>query len=104
MKKCSYLPNKLRNFNKIFRKNLCYDNIKSHKKPGLYPLFRKYNFGKTTRGGRQIDPQAFLGLICVLLIVEIFSRKSSPWLVLVDEAIWWLFDGAFFKESSNFDN
>ena len=29
---------------------MTYDNIKSHKKPGLHPLTRTYNFGKTTAG------------------------------------------------------
>ena len=37
-----------------------YDNIKSHKKPELYPLSRKYSFEKITMD--QIDPSAFLGL------------------------------------------
>ena len=31
-KKSSNLPSNLRNFNEIFRKNVSYDNIKSHKK------------------------------------------------------------------------
>ena len=49
-----------------------YDNIKSHKKTGFHPPFRRYIFRKTTgeRGGQihrggQIDrppPPAFLGL------------------------------------------
>ena len=39
----------MRNVNTIFRKNVSYDNIKSHKKSGLYPFSSKY------RGG-QIDP------------------------------------------------
>ena len=38
----------LRNFNEIFRKDVAYDNIKSHKKPGLYPLSTRDTFGKTT--------------------------------------------------------
>ena len=33
---------------------MTYDNIKSHKKPELHPLFRRYIFRKTTAG--QIDP------------------------------------------------
>ena len=33
-RKSSNLPNDLRNFNEIFRKNMTYDNIKSHKKLG----------------------------------------------------------------------
>ena len=31
----------LRNFNEIFRKDVTYDNIKRHKKPGFRPLFRR---------------------------------------------------------------
>ena len=31
--------NDLRNFNEIFRKDVTYDNIKSHKKPVFHPLF-----------------------------------------------------------------
>ena len=27
-----------------------YDNIKSHRKPGFHPLFRRYIFRKTTEG------------------------------------------------------
>ena len=41
------LLNNLMNFNEIFRKNMIYENIKSHQKAGLDPLFRKYIFGKT---------------------------------------------------------
>ena len=39
---------------------MTYDNIKSHKKPGLHPLSRRYIFGKTTGGlkGAQIDLSA----------------------------------------------
>ena len=56
----SCVLNKLRNFNEIFRKDVTYDNmkfsgkmwlndnIKSHKKPGDHPLFRRYIFRKTT--------------------------------------------------------
>ena len=46
----------MRNFNEIFRKDVTYDNIKSHKKPGLHPLSEKCIFGKTTGWGGQIDP------------------------------------------------
>ena len=44
----------MRNFNEIFRKDVPYDNFKSHQKPGFHPLLRRYNFQKTTGGG-QID-------------------------------------------------
>ena len=36
------------NFNEIFRKDMTYDNIKSLKKPGLYPLCIRYFFRKNT--------------------------------------------------------
>ena len=31
-----------------FSGKMCYDNIKGHKKQGLYPLFRKCSFGKNS--------------------------------------------------------
>ena len=49
-KNSSYLLNHLRNFNEIFRKDVNFDNIKSHKKTGFHPLFRRYIFRKTTVG------------------------------------------------------
>ena len=56
--KSSYLLKDLRNFNKMFRKDVTYDNIKSHKKKELHPLSRRYIYGKTTRVG-QFDPPIF---------------------------------------------
>ena len=41
----------MRNFNEFFRKDVTYDNIKSHGKQGFYPRFRRYVFGKTTGEG-----------------------------------------------------
>ena len=40
-RKSSYLLYDLRNFNEIFRKDVTYDNIESHKKQ-FHHLFRKY--------------------------------------------------------------
>ena len=41
----------LRNLNEIFRKDVTYDNIKSHKKAGLHPLSDyKIHFWKNYRG------------------------------------------------------
>ena len=40
-----HLLNEFRNFNKIFRKDVTYDNMKSHKKP------EKHSFGKKCRRG-----------------------------------------------------
>ena len=48
--------NDLSNFNEISRKDVAYDNIKSHKKPGIYPISRRFSLGKTEGGRVQIDP------------------------------------------------
>ena len=53
----------MRNFNETFRKDVPYDNVKSHKKLGFHPLFRRYIFQKTTVEG-QLTPPAILGLNC----------------------------------------
>ena len=37
----SYLLNELRNFNETFRRDVTYDNIKSHEKPGVHPFSGK---------------------------------------------------------------
>ena len=42
----------MRNLNEIFGKDVTYDNIKSHKKEGFHPFFRRDIFGKTTGGER----------------------------------------------------
>ena len=41
-RKSSFLSNDLRNFHEIFKKDVTYDNTKSHKKPGLDTLSRRY--------------------------------------------------------------
>ena len=38
----------LRNFNKIFRKDVSYGNIKSRNKPEFLPPYKRYIFWKTT--------------------------------------------------------
>ena len=54
-RKSSYLLNKLRNFNDIFRKDVTYDNVKSYKKQRLHAFSEKQTC--------QIDPSPdFLGL------------------------------------------
>ena len=45
-KTSSYLPYKLSSFNKTFKKGVPYDNIKSHKKTGLYPFSKNHSFEK----------------------------------------------------------
>ena len=47
--------NELRNFNEIFRKDVTYDNIKSHKKAGLHPLFT-FLEKLQGRGGVKLPP------------------------------------------------
>ena len=44
-------------------KNLIYDNIKSHKKTELYPLYIKCNFGKTIVEVELTSSPLFLELI-----------------------------------------
>ena len=54
---------RLEEFNEIFRKDVTYGNIKSHKKPGFHPLFRRYIFRKSTgRGFKLTLPPVVLGL------------------------------------------
>ena len=55
LRNSSYLLNDLSNLNEIFRKDVTYDNIKSHKEAGFHSLFRRRTFRKTTGAG-QIDP------------------------------------------------
>ena len=43
--------NNLRNFNEIFRREMTYDNINSHKKPTVSPSLWKIHFWKNHRGG-----------------------------------------------------
>ena len=40
----------MRVLNQIFRKDVTYDNIKSHQKTGFLPPFKRCIFGKTTGG------------------------------------------------------
>ena len=51
IRKSSYLLNDLSNYNDIFRKEVAYDNTKSHKKSGFHSFSRKHIFRKTTVEG-----------------------------------------------------
>ena len=77
----------MRNFNEVFRKNFVYDNIKSHRKTGFYPLTRKDLFR---------NPPAFLGLknvgesctaknycpVSLLSVVnKVYEKLVNNWLV-----------------------
>ena len=46
----SYLLNEYRNLNEIFRKDVTYDNIKSHTKTGLQSFSEKTHFWKNHSG------------------------------------------------------
>ena len=48
--KSSYLLNDLRNFNKIFRKNVAYDNIKNQRKSRVHSFFRRDAFLEKQQG------------------------------------------------------
>ena len=56
MKFQEYSLNDLTIFNKVFRKDVTYDNIKSHKK--LHPLYKRHIFGKPQGGIGQLTPPA----------------------------------------------
>ena len=47
-RKFSYFLKDMRNLNAIFRQDVTYDNVKSHKEAWVHPLFRRYIFGKTS--------------------------------------------------------
>ena len=46
----------MRNYNEIFRKDVTYDNTKSHEKPGIYHFCEKFILGKTTNEGLNWPP------------------------------------------------
>ena len=62
-RKSSYLLKDFRNFNEVFRKDVTYDNIKSHKKQG-FALSLENTFLEKPQGEGQIDPPPpnYLGL------------------------------------------
>ena len=69
------------NFNEIFRKDVSYDNVKSHKKAGLRPLCRRFGniFGKIT-GERGLKLTSFslfrVSQYCQYLNLPIFNQSS----------------------------
>ena len=62
MEKIFKSSEQLEKFQWNFQEDVAYNNIKSHKKPGLYPVSRRYSFEKTTGG--QIDPSSRLRVKC----------------------------------------
>ena len=61
----------MRNLNEVFRKDVTYDNIKSHKKSKYHRLFRRYIFEKMCT-----IPPAVSGLHLVRLILFRFSFSN----------------------------
>ena len=57
---------------------MTYDKIKSHKKPGIYPLLRRYIFEKTTKekgkgAGRQINTPSQIFLRVKVYLVDAYA-------------------------------
>ena len=66
----------MRNFSETVRKDVTYDNIKSHKKTGCYPFSEKHIFGKTKgEGGKLTSPSLFRVNINL-------KRVNSPFLLI----------------------
>ena len=64
----------MRTFNEIFRKDVAYNNNKTHKKAGFHSLSRKHIFRKNT--GDQIDLSSFLWLkIMSICAKNVFIRN-----------------------------
>ena len=56
------LQNDLRNFTENFRKDVTYDNIKSHKKSQRFTLSLEDTFFEESQEGFKLNPPAVLGL------------------------------------------
>ena len=80
------IANTDRNFNEIFRKDVNYDNIKSHKKTEFQYLFRRYIFQKTTQGIK-LTPQFFMINREAAKISALLSGKSDKYEYFTGEEI-----------------
>ena len=69
LKQLILMKKTLIDFNEFFRKDVRFDQVKSHTKPGFYPLFRSHIFRKTTEVG--------LTLIEYLEIHAKFSQQKK---------------------------
>ena len=72
-----HLLNDLRNFNEFFRKNVIYDNIKSHKKNRASPSLQKIQLWKNHREVGQIEPPLPLNLFSVNLRVLCYNKWNT---------------------------
>ena len=78
------------NFKEIFRKNVTYGNIKSHRKLGLHPPSRKHNFGKTAKGG--VGVGHWVNIISRLIaFMSSFVMVASRAFVTTNSYFWFVF-------------
>ena len=83
----------MRNYYEIFRKDVTYDNIECHKKPGLHRFPEKYIFGKTTgKGGEsnwplpslfRVKPNSRHGFVDERQLKTIISQQTYPQIYLL---------------------
>ena len=57
--------NELRNFKEFFRKDMAFNNIKSHKKVVFYPLSRRRIFGKTAEIEVKLIPHLYTDIVII---------------------------------------
>ena len=57
--------NELRNFKEFFRKDMAFNNIKSHKKAVFYPLSRRRIFGKTAEIEVKLIPHLYTDIVII---------------------------------------
>ena len=73
----------LRKFKEFFRKDMAFNNIKSHKKPGFYPLSRRYIFGKTAEIEVKLIPHLYTHVVIIChLMKEKFGITERQILVI----------------------
>ena len=82
-RKSSYLPNDLKNFNGIFKKNVSY-SIKIHKKTRTLAPLWKMQFWRNHRGGRwvKLASPAFFGLRHILPVIPFSLAGLRPYRML----------------------
>ena len=73
----------LRKFKEFFRKDMAFNNTKSHKKPGFFPLSRRYIFGKTAEIEVKLIPHPYTHVVIIChLMIEKFGVTERQILVI----------------------
>ena len=72
-----HILKELNKFNENFRRDVTYNNIKSHKKARFHPNFRIYIFGKTKGWGVKL-PNRGLAFLWLSSIFVVCNQKTSP--------------------------